>query len=1230
VLVRIFLTAVVVFFNSLAVAPAALFAQYEVSHLAGGPGGSGYLDGIGQQARFSGPSGISGDAQNIYIADSGERTIRRVVKTTAEVTTIARLDTTLPCTGLPFGGHVTTIVSRYLSIWTDSFNAYIGDDCLHVIYKVDLSSGEVTLLSGKPQQIGQTDGSAIDARFALPNVVSGDDSYLYVCDQGVVHRVDKQTGESMHVFSNVQGIIDGDQTYLYATYNSDGLTSVIQSIRIATGEIRTIGTYPYLTSSIRQILRHTEGSEDFLYMIGSNDTIQRVAVNSGQITPFAGGIGTQVGGPGGWKDGPGSSAQFYWPWDMWADSDYLYVVEFNNNTLRRIRFSSSEVTTVAGLPAVSGTDDGTATTARFWSPRSVWGDGNSLYITDSMGAIRRVRISDGETSTLAGVSVYPIFQSPLTDGIGATARFKTPWGIWGDGKNLYVVDRLAYTIRKIVISTAEVTTIAGTPGISGFVDGPREQARFEFPGALWGDGTFLYVTDGSTIRKLNLESGEVTTIAGARGTVAEIDGIGLSAEFSGPSGIWGDGTNLYVTDSQGGTVRKIALATGLVTTLAGTVTSRPYENDNIDGIGSAARFRSPQGIWGDGPFLYLTDGQLGTIRRIRISTGETDTIAGTAGKLGSDDTSARASRFAQPTAVWGDGFDLYVVDYLNYAIRKIAKASSASAPVLKSITPSLAMRGTTVTFTITGSNFVPGETNILVNGPDTKVLGLDVKSSTSLDVAVEIAAGTTIGARTIRVVQSSGTSNPIAFEIGPIIDLSTASFSISGRGGFSAITAVEPGAATVGYARILGESGNPAPGGIAIYGNRNGGVLISEASVPSNSPIQNGRINFDSRDPTNTGIAILNPNDVPVRFTYTILPSPDGLQFFNNSFDLAPGQQLARFVDESPFFGGIGNTEGTLTFTASSPVSVIALRGLVNERSEFLMSTLPVTNLDALHDQAVIFPHAVDGAGWSSRIILINPGDQTLTGRLQFVSQSGQPMTVVLDGVSGSEFQYSILGRGSKTFLTGNTSPDVRVGWIRIVPAAGAVYPDGVLIFSNKPGGAVASEAAVAASVPSFAFRLYVEKNNGTRTGFAIANPNILPAQVTYELTDMNGIGVGRAVTSSIGANGQVSMFIDELPGFENVPSTFRGVLRISTTGTGISVLGLRGRYNERGEFLISNSQPIDEKAPPNPSELFFTHFVQSGGFTTQFVLFPNGNSSVGGTLEFFSQTGQRMQLPLN
>ena len=152
---RVCFIGALVFFYSLEASGTAAFAQigaigtlpqFDVTHLAGGPGGAGYLDGLASQARFSGPSGIWGSGGNLYVANSGERTIRRVAAATGEVTTLATLDTNLTCNGpLIPGGHVSfPLVLRYVSLWADSANVYAGDFCLHVIYKISIASGETS------------------------------------------------------------------------------------------------------------------------------------------------------------------------------------------------------------------------------------------------------------------------------------------------------------------------------------------------------------------------------------------------------------------------------------------------------------------------------------------------------------------------------------------------------------------------------------------------------------------------------------------------------------------------------------------------------------------------------------------------------------------------------------------------------------------------------------------------------------------------------------------------------------------------------------------------------------------------------------------------------------------------------------------------------------------------------------------------------------------------------
>jgi hypothetical protein len=110
-----------------------------------------------------------------------------------------------------------------------------------------------------------------------------------------------------------------------------------------------------------------------------------------------------------------------------------------------------------------------------------------------------------------------------------------------------------------------------------------------------------------------------------------------------------------------------------------------------------------------------------------------------------------------------------------------------------------------------------------------------------------------------------------------------------------------------------------------------------------------------------------------------------------------------------------------------------------------------------------------------------------------------------------------------------------------------------------------------------------------------------------------------------------VAKFIGEIPGLTALPLPLKGVLRISTSAsTAISVAGLRGRYNERGDFLITTTPPSNEAIPASTSELFYPQIADGGGYTTQFVLF-NGSTdqSSSGTILFFTQSGQSFSLSI-
>src|SRR5690606_27492494 len=106
--------------------------------------------------------------------------------------------------------------------------------------------------------------------------------------------------------------------------------------------------------------------------------------------------------------------------------------------------------------------DGPHFTAAFAQPSGLATDGNVLYVADSeISTIRIVETrSDGRTSTLAGSG--GLFDFGHRDGIGDAARFQHPLGVALHGNHLYVADTFNHLIRRIDLTTREVTTWLGT------------------------------------------------------------------------------------------------------------------------------------------------------------------------------------------------------------------------------------------------------------------------------------------------------------------------------------------------------------------------------------------------------------------------------------------------------------------------------------------------------------------------------------------------------------------------------------------------------------------------------------------------------------------------------------------------------------------------------------------------------------------------------------------------
>jgi hypothetical protein len=121
------------------------------------------------------------------------------------------------------------------------------------------------------------------------------------------------------------------------------------------------------------------------------------------------------------------------------------------------------------------------------------------------------------------------------------------------------------------------------------------------------------------VRTVNPATGSVTTLAGSNMSIAasgvgSTDATGTQARFNEPTEVAYDGNGtLYVTDRLNHTIRKIVIATGVVTTFAGTA----GVTGTTDAIGAAARFNIPWGITSVGGALYVTDAGNFTIRKIQ-------------------------------------------------------------------------------------------------------------------------------------------------------------------------------------------------------------------------------------------------------------------------------------------------------------------------------------------------------------------------------------------------------------------------------------------------------------------------------------------------------------------------------------------------------------------------------------------------------------------------------------
>lgn len=271
-------------------------------------------------------------------------------------------------------------------------------------------------------------------------------------------------------------------------------------------------------------------------------------------------VRTIAGQPGviGDADGLGAEALFYEPWAICVDADEnVFVADTRNNKIRKIS-PDGMVSTYAGTGNY-GTTNGPANSSTFGFPTGVEidTDGN-LYVADHGTHIIRKVSTDGQVSTLAGIAYIP----GDADGDPGIAKFNKPYGLSLDlNGNIIIADNWNHKIRSVT-PDGIVSTIAGT-GVIGGEDGAGNAASFNYPWDVTVDSAgIIYVADGlnSVIRKIIPEGiGEVSTLAGTTGVNGNMDGFGTNARFSGATGVAFSPLTreIFVADAYNNLVRKI-------------------------------------------------------------------------------------------------------------------------------------------------------------------------------------------------------------------------------------------------------------------------------------------------------------------------------------------------------------------------------------------------------------------------------------------------------------------------------------------------------------------------------------------------------------------------------------------------------------------------------------------------------------------------------------------------
>ena len=298
----------------------------------------------------------------------------------------------------------------------------------------------------------------------------------------------------------------------------------------------------------------------------------------------------------------------------------IWFCEVDEGRTRRLDPATGRLTTVAGSGEKSWTGDGgPALQAGFSAPHEIRFDaqGNLYVVERDAHVVRRIAAGTGLVSTLAGTGEAGYSGD---GGLASAARLNQPHSIafTADGK-LLICDIGNQRVRQVDMDSGRISTLSGDGSRESTPDsGPLRGTPLRGPRSIDTDprgNAYLVLREGNAVFRMDLAGGRLQRIAGTgeRGYTGD-GGPAMNATFNGPKGIAysaGD-HSLYIVDTENHVIRRMDLDSGIITTVLGTGTVA----DGPDGDPLACGLARPHGVCVHQGLLYVTDSENHRLRAV--------------------------------------------------------------------------------------------------------------------------------------------------------------------------------------------------------------------------------------------------------------------------------------------------------------------------------------------------------------------------------------------------------------------------------------------------------------------------------------------------------------------------------------------------------------------------------------------------------------------------------------